>query len=433
MENQPIIQIRNVNKVYQLYNKPIDRLKESLSLTRKCYHRNHYALREISFDVYRGETLGIIGTNGSGKSTLLKILTRIIVPTSGTVTVNGKIAALLELGAGFNPEYTGMENIYLNGTMMGYSKAEMGERVKNILDFADIGAFINQPVKTYSSGMFARLAFSVAINVEPDILIVDEALSVGDVFFQNKCFKKFDELKAKGVTILFVSHDIASVRQMCSRVLWIEQGEQIMLGDSKAVCNAYANSIKNKSGGRRAVLAHLESSSVNYALSTFSMENDFPPIRYSSESQLSDNVRIKTAFFLDDEGNVTHELEAERNYTFVSIFETDVKIPRCITGFVIESSKGQWMINCNSAICGQKSTFVAKPHTMIKSEFHFCMPRLLEGDYIVGTAVSDGTIAQFQVLTWLYQVLNIKIINPGANSAVLDIDSQVFISAARLT
>lgn len=424
MEKEAIIRVQDVSKVYPLYGKPIDRLKESLSLTRKSYHRDHYALNHISFEVYKGETLGIIGTNGSGKSTLLKLLTRVIVPSSGTIEVNGKISALLELGAGFNPEYTGMENIYLNGTMMGYTRSEMEKRVDSILTFADIGDFIHQPVKTYSSGMFARLAFAVAINVEPDILIVDEALSVGDAFFQNKCFKKFDELKARGVTILFVSHDTSSVRQMCSRVLWIEQGEQQMIGESKMVCNAYTNSIKTKSGGRRFFSSETETRDGAYALGTFKME-DYPPIHHSPESQLNDHVRILTAFFLDKERKVINELEVDEDYTFVSVFESDIEIPQCITGFVIESTKGQWIINCNSAICGEKSTFPVRPHTAVKSEYRFRLPKILDGDYIVGTAVSQGTIDQFQVITWMYQALNIKISNPGANSAILDVDAEV--------
>ena len=184
------VEIKNVRKVYKLFDKPTDRLRESLSFTHKNYHRDHFALEDISLTVHEGECVGIIGTNGSGKSTLLKIVTGVLNPTEGSVTVNGKISALLELGAGFNMEYTGIENIYLNGTMMGFSEADMDKKIDDIIDFAEIGDFIQQPVKTYSSGMFARLAFAVAINVEPDILIVDEALSVGDIFFQAKCYRK---------------------------------------------------------------------------------------------------------------------------------------------------------------------------------------------------------------------------------------------------
>ena len=189
------ISVEHLDKMYKLYDKPMDRLKESLGLTRKKKYREHYALRDVSFDVHRGETVGIIGTNGSGKSTILKIITGVLNPTAGEVRVNGRISALLELGAGFNMEYSGLENVYLNGTMIGFSKEEIDAKLDAILSFADIGDFIHQPVKTYSSGMFVRLAFAVAINIDPEILIVDEALSVGDVFFQAKCYRKFEEFK----------------------------------------------------------------------------------------------------------------------------------------------------------------------------------------------------------------------------------------------
>ena len=182
------ILVENVSKVYKLYDKPTDRLKEALGLTREKKYREHFALSDVSFDVKQGECVGIIGTNGSGKSTILKIITGVLNPTSGRTDVNGRISALLELGAGFNMEYSGIENIYLNGTMNGFTEEEIDARMQDILDFADIGDYVNQPVKTYSSGMFVRLAFSVAINIDPEILIVDEALSVGDIYFQSKCF-----------------------------------------------------------------------------------------------------------------------------------------------------------------------------------------------------------------------------------------------------
>ena len=238
------IRVENVSKIYKLYDKPIDRLKETLSISKKVYHKDHYALNNISFEVKKGETVGIIGTNGSGKSTLLKMITGVLTPTSGKIEVNGKVSALLELGAGFNPEYTGMENIYLNGTMMGYSKEEMDKKVQPILEFADIGEFINQPVKTYSSGMFARLAFAVAINVEPEILIVDEALSVGDSKFQTKCIDKMEEIREKGTTVLFVSHATEQINRFCNTSIWIEKGNLKALGKSSEIISEYENYMK---------------------------------------------------------------------------------------------------------------------------------------------------------------------------------------------
>ena len=218
------IQVKDVTKIYKLYDKPIDRLKESLHPGHKEYHRKFYALDKISFDVKKGETVGIIGTNGSGKSTILKIITGVLTPTTGEVKVDGTISALLELGAGFNMDYTGIENIYMNGTMMGFSKKEMDEKLQDILDFADIGDFVHQPVKTYSSGMFVRLAFALAINVEPEILIVDEALSVGDVFFQAKCYRRMEEIRKRGTTILMVTHD-AFTASYASRILFLQDGK----------------------------------------------------------------------------------------------------------------------------------------------------------------------------------------------------------------
>ena len=246
--SEAAIQVRNVSKMYKLYDKPMDRLKESLGLTRIPKYKEHYALRDLSFEVKNGECVGIIGTNGSGKSTILKIITGVLNPTDGEVKVNGRISALLELGAGFNQEYTGIENIYLNGTMMGFTREEIDSRINDILAFADIGDFVYQPVKTYSSGMFVRLAFAVAINIDPEILIVDEALSVGDVFFQVKCYHKFEEFKKLGKTILFVSHDLGSISKYCDRVVLLNQGQKVAEGRPKRIVDLYKQILVNKNG-----------------------------------------------------------------------------------------------------------------------------------------------------------------------------------------
>lgn len=233
-----VIEIKNISKIYNLYNKPSDRLKEAL-FSCKSRHTEFAALNDVSFNVNKGEILGIIGKNGSGKSTILKIITSVLTPTSGECIVKGKIAALLELGAGFNMEYTGIENIYLNGQMIGFSKDEMDKKLQDIIDFADIGEHIYQPVKTYSSGMFARLAFSVAISVDPDILIVDEALSVGDVFFQNKCYRRFEEFRERGKTILFVTHDMGSVIRYCNRCVLLNAGKKVAEGKPQEMVDLY--------------------------------------------------------------------------------------------------------------------------------------------------------------------------------------------------
>lgn len=239
MKNDIAIEVKNLTKSYTLYKKPSDRIKDSLGLAKRKKFKEKIALNNVNLTVKKGETVGIIGTNGSGKSTILKIITGVLTPTSGEVNVNGHISALLELGAGFNMEYNGIDNIYLNGMMIGFSEEEIEKRMDAILEFADIGDYVYQPVKTYSSGMFVRLAFAVAINIDPEILIVDEALSVGDVFFQAKCYHKFEEFKKKGKTILFVSHDLSSISKYCDRAVLLNQGVLLGEGTPKKMIDIY--------------------------------------------------------------------------------------------------------------------------------------------------------------------------------------------------
>ncbi|MCX7998948.1 MAG: ABC transporter ATP-binding protein [Leptospiraceae bacterium] len=261
------IKVSNLTKIYPLYNKPIDRLKEALHPFRKKYHHDFYALHDISFEIKKGETVGIIGQNGSGKSTLLKIITGVLTPTSGEVIVNGRVSSLLELGVGFNPELTGIENVYFYGTINGFTKEEMDAKLEDILSFADIGEFVYQPVKTYSSGMFVRLAFACAIQIDPEILIVDEALSVGDMFFQNKCMARMKKLMEKGVTLLFVSHDLASVKMISKRAIFLHQGKIQGIGNADEVCDYYFkkfshDSFLNESPNALSPLEH-QTSNVN--------------------------------------------------------------------------------------------------------------------------------------------------------------------------
>ncbi|HZG59606.1 MAG TPA: ABC transporter ATP-binding protein [Anoxybacillus sp.] len=239
MSSDIAIKVENLSKIYQIYDKPLDRLKQSLFRGKKQYFREFKALDNISFEIKKGETIGIVGKNGSGKSTLLQIIAGTLQPSSGDIWVNGKVSALLELGSGFNPEFTGRENVYLSGNIFGITEEQMNERFKKIVEFADIGDFIDQPVKTYSSGMFARLAFAVAIHVDPDILIVDEALSVGDMAFQLKCYRKFQELQEAGKTILFVTHAMDTVLRYCTRAILINEGIKIVEGEPKYVVDEY--------------------------------------------------------------------------------------------------------------------------------------------------------------------------------------------------
>lgn len=242
--SEVVIKVRNLVKKYNIYDDPMDRLKETLSIRHKCYHREFVALNGLTFDIEKGDAVGILGKNGSGKSTLLKMITGVLTPTSGTIEIKGVISAILELGTGFNMEYTGIENIYLNGTMLGYTKEEIDLRIKDIIEFADIGDFINQPVKIYSSGMFARLAFAVASNVNPDILIVDEALAVGDTRFQIKCIEKMKALKEQGTTVLFVSHATEQIKRFCNKAIWIKDGIIEAQGESSEIADLYEDFMK---------------------------------------------------------------------------------------------------------------------------------------------------------------------------------------------
>jgi teichoic acid transport system ATP-binding protein len=248
------IKIEEVTKIYQLYKRPMDRLKESMSLIKKKeYHQKFYALNNINLEIKKGESIGIVGKNGSGKSTLLKIISGVLTQSKGEVYVDGKVSALLELGTGFNPEYTGIENIYANGLIMGYSKEEMDERLDDIVNFAQIGEYIYQPVKTYSSGMFARLAFATAINVDPEILIVDEVLAVGDAKFQIKCINKMEEFKASGKTVLFVSHTLEQIKRFCTKGVWIDQGEMRMFDDVTHVIDMYESEMLKEAMEQKAL------------------------------------------------------------------------------------------------------------------------------------------------------------------------------------
>lgn len=243
MPQEIAISVRNLTKSYRLYPSPLDRVKELLHPLRRSYGHDFLALDDVSFEVKKGETVGIIGKNGSGKSTLLKLITGVATPTSGTVSVQGRVSALLELGAGFNPELSGLENVYFNGSLMGYTRREMDRKLEQILAFADIGEFAQQPVKSYSSGMFVRLAFAVAVNVEPDIVIIDEALSVGDAHFQKKCMEKMAEFKAQGKTIVIVSHSLYAIRTLCLNSIWLNKGRLMAYDEAHAVVNEYTEYI----------------------------------------------------------------------------------------------------------------------------------------------------------------------------------------------
>lgn len=417
------IKVQEVSKLYKLYDKPIDRLKESLSIFKRIYHKKHFALNDISFEVKKGETVGIIGVNGSGKSTLLKIITGVLSPTIGNVSVNGKVSALLELGAGFNPDYTGIENIYLNGIMMGYTKDEIDVKLESILDFADIGDFVYQPVKTYSSGMFARLAFAVSINVDPDILIVDEALSVGDIFFQNKCFKKFEELQKNNTTILFVSHDIASVKQMCSRVLWLDNGIQRAFDDKDTVCSLYLNE-QIKYMNRVNKNSNTEKGLIN--LKEYSIERkDYPALKVSKENIISEKAEILSFFITDEDGNTVEVLDILKNYSIHIVIKCLINLDNLIIGFTLENNKGIPLLGLNTYIKSKEHVINGKKGDIIECIFNLELPKIVNGEYVISCAIAQGEQKSHVNLAWAYNCYKVIISNEGYNLSLIELDSKL--------
>lgn len=417
------IRVENLRKIYHLYENPKDRLLEALKIGKKSYHKEFAALDNISFDVQKGEVMGIIGTNGAGKSTLLKIITGVLTESDGNVEIDGKVSALLELGAGFNQECTGVENIYLNGKMMGYSKKEMDARFDSIVNFADIGDFIYQPVKTYSSGMFARLAFAVAINVEPDILIVDEALSVGDIFFQNKCFKKFDELKNKGVTILFVSHDISSVRQMCSRVLWLDKGTVKAFGGASEICDMYMDEKRKKMNENPNICGEVKKSGIivgEHREDSISI----PSIVYKDTKLYSEEFEIISCFFRDKKGNIVSQLTVDEEYSTHVFVKFNQNMEGLIVGFVLENAKGLPVYDINNYI-NQQQVIYGETNKTVEISYKYKLPRLMKGIYIVSVAVAQGTQENHIMKTWLHGTNTIEIMNYGYNSSYIEIPSEI--------
>ena len=294
--NDVAIKAEHLTKIYKIYERDIDRLKETFHPFHKRYSKDFYALNDVSFEIRRGENVGLVGKNGAGKSTLLKIITGVLTPSGGTLEVNGRIASLLELGAGFNPEMTGVENIYMNGLLMGHTREVMDGKVDDIINFADIGEFIKQPVKTYSSGMFARLAFAVNAFVEPDILIVDEALSVGDAFFQSKCMDKMRSMIAGGVTVIFVSHDTFAVKNLCERAFLMKSGKILMDAPAKEVVEVYRNMLQESRGNLTTEQSYRQNSFVDKLRGN--ADKVFADGKFSAESlNRGKEIFLKTAAY----------------------------------------------------------------------------------------------------------------------------------------
>ncbi|HBB03183.1 MAG: ABC transporter ATP-binding protein, lipopolysaccharide transport system ATP-binding protein [Candidatus Peregrinibacteria bacterium GW2011_GWF2_38_29] len=334
------VKTENLSKSYKLYKNPIDRLKESLNPFRKKYHHDFFALKNINFEIKKGETIGIIGKNGSGKSTLLKIITKILTPTKGHVITKGKISALLELGAGFNPELSGMENIYFNGAIMGYTKEEIDKKLSNIIAFADIGEFIEQPIKTYSSGMFVRLAFAVATNVDPEILIIDEALSVGDMFFQAKCMAKMKKMINKGITLIFVSHDTGAIKSICQKSILLDEGTIVDFDKSDKIVEKYF-SMKVQNNQKT---IHIQTKH-----KIFSNSDQF--IKRASYQRIQNGMaNFINVQLLDENENVIQHAEYEQNVILRMALQINNDMEKLAYGYHIRDKNGVDVVYSDSII-----------------------------------------------------------------------------------
>ena len=387
--NNIAIKVENLTKIYPLYNSPKDMLKEALHPLRKKYHHDFFALKDVSFEIKKGETVGIIGKNGAGKSTLLKILTGVLTPTSGEVQVNGRISSLLELGTGFNPELTGMENIYFNATINGLTNKQITSKVDDIIAFADIGEFINQPVKTYSSGMFARLAFAVAINIDPDIFIVDEALSVGDFQFQQKCLRRMQMFSDAGKTIVFVSHDTNSLKVFCKRGILLSNGLIIKLGNITDVADFYFGLYAGNIAQKSDFLA-LNSDKVDIELDIIS----------SNMLYGDGKATIKSIGIFDKNNNKTSLLQQNSKVTIKVLFKANEPIYNALVGIMFKDEHGVGIFGFNSHLIDPERLVDLIKEEQYLYTIEFTLPKLANKTYGLTVAIQSGNASAYLDHCW---------------------------------
>lgn len=410
-----LILATHISKCFRVYRSPSDHLKEMLSFGRRTFHTPFWAVKDVSFQIERGCCLGIIGENGSGKSTLLSIIAGVIRPTSGNVIINGRVSALLELGSGFNPEFTGRENIFLNASILGFSDSQIRERIPSIERFAEIGEFVDRPLKTYSTGMFVRLAFAVAIHMDPDILIVDEALSVGDIFFQQRCIRKIQQLKSDGVTILFVSHDLGAVRSLADRTIWMDHGKARMDGTTDEVVSRYLAAMVSK--GRKEIM---ENEAIGRALET------------SSELNVSQEALARIPDFVSEIPNVDHRYGngkarisgigafSKEGHPLVSVVQGDricVRISVEFLDYVANPNVGFMLRNrLGEDVTGTNVLFEGMPLAPAEAgdrlsvDFIMDLPFLQAGFYYFSPAVADGTLDQYEMCEWVDNAYALEVV-----------------------
>jgi lipopolysaccharide transport system ATP-binding protein len=430
------ISVKNLTKTYRIFGHPGDRIKQALTFGQKQYHKEFTALKDVSFEIKKGETVGIIGRNGSGKSTLLQLICGILKPTSGSVEVNGRISALLELGAGFNPEFTGRENVYFQGAVMGRTKTEMDSRFASIATFADIGEFLDQPVRTYSSGMFVRLAFAVNAHIDADVLVIDEALSVGDAFFVQKCMRFLQSfIKDKG-TVIFVSHDIGAVTHLCKRVYWLNNGKIAKFGESREVIESYIEGIYETQQGRSNLTSSDEAKKQSPI--SFEVSNQDVRLNFINTTDYRNDIKItqfssSTTGFGKGGAKITHVDIRDANGAALGLIIggemvsllirgcASITLNKPIIGFFVKNKTGQVLFGDNTYVSFYKKNKRIIAHHEFESIFTFCMPTLPLGDYVVTVAVADGSMIDHVQHHWLHDALVFKSVSTSVTAGLIGI------------
>jgi lipopolysaccharide transport system ATP-binding protein len=420
----PAIKVQHLSKKYRIYDHPRDKLREMIGLGTAKHHREFWALNDISFDLESGHTLGIIGQNGSGKSTLLQILAGIMSQTRGDCFVTGKVSALLELGSGFNPEFTGRENVFMNGAILGLDKRQMEKRFDAITAFAEIGDFIDQPVKTYSSGMFMRLAFAVAVNVDPDILLVDEALAVGDLIFQHRCMHRMNHLREIGKTIVLVTHDLDAVTKFCDCALLLDGGRLLDQGKPDLIVQKYRALIferERRYGGFDGAGLTSEDTALVKSASEMPVANSIPNIDHRFGS--GDAVLLGIELLNEKGATISEAIGGQRVIVRVSAqFRQDIDQP--ILGITLRDRLGIQLSGVNTSYAGYQLPPVQKDQ-IVTSEFHIALPFLAPGSYTLSPAVAKGSMLHHDMCDWIDNALVFSLQSPSQIYGILKMEADV--------
>ena len=435
MSSEIAIKVSGLSKCYHIYNKPSDRLLQMLTRGRRQYYREFWAVKDVSFEIKKGETVGIIGRNGCGKSTLLQMICGTLNPTSGSIETHGRIAALLELGSGFNPEFTGRENVHMNAAVLGLTKEEINSRFNDIIAFADIGDFVEQPVKTYSSGMMVRLAFAVIAHVDANILVIDEALAVGDAFFKQKCMRFLRDFMKSG-TVLFVSHDTSSIKNLCNYAVWLEKGQVVREGLPKHVCDFYLEAFYEAQQGKSTSttlrvlkkteasvpvkdqrLEFLNNSNLRNDLQIFKFNPDAPSFGKGG-AQIYD-VRLLN----EDEHTLSWIVGGEKVRLQITAHSCQsVKYP--IIGFFVKDHLGQFLFGDNTFITCRDQLFNCQEGSIIQADFGFCMPILPCGEYSIAVSIATGTQERHEQQHWIHDAILFRSESSSVVSGLVGIPMQ---------